>query len=148
YEWPGYICTEFNDFFVAILTPMPANQLDGNISFDSQNNPISVNNAFLRVCGCPGNPPGSCVAGGKTFTCGFRDAELIGTGCGFDTAFTDHAATSWLQTTAPVDPSSEITIRWGIYDSGDGILDSTSLVDNWRWIAVPGQKVETLPVPK
>ena len=57
YEWPDFICSTFNDFFVSLLMPFPANQPDGNISFDSQGNPVSVNNAFLEVCGCPGGPP-------------------------------------------------------------------------------------------
>ena len=49
-------------------------------------------------------------------------------------------------TTAPADPGSEITIRWGVYDSGDGVLDSTTLIDNWQWTADPGE-VGTTPVP-
>src|SRR5262249_16923416 len=57
YEWPQFICTDFNDFFVANLTPIPMGQSDGNISFDQQMNPISVNNAFLGACGCPSGPP-------------------------------------------------------------------------------------------
>jgi hypothetical protein len=148
YEWPGFVCSTYNDFFVAILSPIPDGQTDGNISFDSQGNPVSVNNAFLDVCGCPGNPPAACFAGGKQFTCPLGNVELIGTGFGFDTGFEDHAATSWLQTQAPVEPGTEITMRWGAYDSGDGALDSTGLVDNWQWIAEPGQTVGTTPVPK
>jgi hypothetical protein len=86
------------------------------------------------------------VAGGKTFDCALGAQELIGTGFGIDTAFEDHAATSWLFTTAPIE-SDTITIRWGVYDSGDGILDSTTLIDNWQWIATPGTQVGTEPVP-
>lgn len=147
YEWPGFVCSSFNDFFVAILSPIPTGQMDGNISFDEQGNPVSVNNAFVDVCGCAGNPPGVCTFGGKVFPCQLGNVELIGTGFGFDTAFEDHGATSWLQTNAPVEPDSEITMRWGAYDSGDGILDSTALVDGFDWIAEPGQQVGTTPVP-
>lgn len=136
YEWPGYICSQFNDFFVAILSPIPQGQMDGNISFDGQGNPISVNNAFLDVCNCP-NPP--CVYGGKSFDCALGTTELQGTG--FETG----AASSWLKTSAPVEPNQFITIRWGAYDSGDGVLDSTALVDNWEWIAEPGTVVGTVP---
>ena len=146
YEWPNWICSQYNDFFVAVLSPIPANQLDGNISFDSQGNPVSVNNAFVDVCGCGGANP--CLAGGKTYPCSLGNTELMGTGFGSDTAFgQDHAATSWLQTKAPVEPGAEITIRWAVYDSGDGVLDSTTLVDNWQWIAEPGTTVGTDPVP-
>jgi hypothetical protein len=140
YEWPVYVCSQFNDFFVAILSPVPAGQTDGNISFDQLGNPVSVNNAFVQVCGCSGGPP--CIAGGKSFACALGNTELVGTG------FEGHAATSWLQTQAPIpDDVSEITIRWGTYDSGDGILDSTTLVDNWRWIAEPGTTIGTTPLP-
>jgi len=140
YEWPGYVCSKYNDFFVAILDPVPVGQSDGNISFDQLGNPVSVNNAFVQVCGCASGPP--CTAGGKSFTCALGNGELAGTG------FESHAATSWLSTTAPVDPGSTIKIRWGVYDSGDGVLDSTTLVDNWKWIADPGTTVGTNPVPQ
>jgi hypothetical protein len=122
--------------------------MDGNISFDSLGNPVSVNNAFLSVCGCAGNPPNPCTAGGKTFTCPLGTAELMGTG--FEDTFggsNHHAATSWLRTTAPVTPGQEITITWTTYDSADGVLDSTTLIDNWLWIAEPGTQVETQPPP-
>jgi hypothetical protein len=148
FEWPGYICQEFNDFFVAILSPTPKGQLDGNVSFDSQGNPVSVNNAFLEVCGCEGNPPNACTAGGKSFSCALGDTDLIGTGFGFDTGKGDHGSTGWLQTTAPVEPGKDISLRWAVYDSGDGSLDTTTLIDNWKWLATPGITVGTNPVPK
>ena len=137
YEWPSYVCSKYNDFFVAALSPIPMGQTDGNIAFDMMGNPISVNNAFLDVCGCINGPP--CSAGGKQFLCPLGTAELTGTG------FESHAATSWLTTTAPVVPGSVITIRWGTYDSGDGSLDSTAILDHWRWEIDPNTKVETIP---
>src|SRR5690606_15893625 len=78
YEWPVYICSQYNDFFVALLSPIPQGQQDGNIAFDMQGNPISVNNAFMDVCGCSNGPP--CSAGGKTFLCPLGTTELVGTG--------------------------------------------------------------------
>jgi len=139
YEWPVYICSQYNDFFVAILSPIPMGQTDGQISFDMQGNPISVNNAFMNVCGCSGGPP--CLAGNKTFDCPLGTAELDGTG------FEGHAATSWLKTQAPVNPGETIRIRWGAYDSGDGVLDSTAVIDNWQWSAEAGTTVGTAPIP-
>lgn len=152
FEWPGFVCSSYNDFFVAMLSPIPAGQADGNISFDSQGNPVSVNNAFLEVCGCgTGNPPAppGCNAGGKLFPCPLGNTSLMGTGFGSDDPMSfgqDHGSTYWLQTTAPVAPNSLITIRWGVYDSGDGVLDTTTLVDNWQWLATPGTGVGTNPV--
>ena len=148
YEWPNYICSPYNDFFIALLSPIPMGQTDGNVSFDSMGNPVSVNNAFLEVCGCLGNPPGVCGGGFKTFTCALGDTQLIGTGFGFesDAQAQDHGSTGWLETKAPVAPGAQITMRWVVYDSTDGQLDTTTLVDNWQWIADPGVAVGTEPV--
>ncbi|APR77718.1 Cell division protein FtsH [Minicystis rosea] len=150
YEWSHFICSTYNDFFIALLSPIPAGQADGNISFDSLGNPVSVNNAFLEVCGCLNNPPDDCMAGGKAFPCSLGDTQLLGTGFGFDgnAGHEDHGSTDWLVTTAPVVPNSEITIRLSVYDSGDGALDTTTLIDNWRWIAEAGIPVRTMPVAK
>jgi hypothetical protein len=139
YEWPVYVCSTFNDFYAAILEPYPMGQTDGNITFDALANPISVNNAFFDVCGCTGGPP--CLAGGISFNCALGDVELQGTG------FEGHAATSWLQTTAPITKGVEFQLRFLAYDSGDGVLDSTGLTDNFEWLAEPGVSVGTEPVP-
>jgi hypothetical protein len=144
YEWPSYICSTYNDFFVALLYPIPMGQKDGNISFDSMGNPVSVNNAFLEVCGCSGGPP--CAAGGKMFACSLGDTQLINTGFGPPTALTDHGSTYWLETKAPIKAHEEITLRWAVYDSSDGLLDTTTLVDNYQWIASPGVQVGTIRV--
>jgi hypothetical protein len=147
YEWPGFVCSMYNDFFVALLLPFPMGQTDGNISFDSMGNPVSVNNAFLEVCGCVTNPPNPCQAGGKMFPCSLGDMPLVGTGFGKDTAGSDHGSTYWLETKAPVKPHQQITVRWAVYDSGDGVLDTTTLVDNFQWIATAGTvTVGTTPV--
>lgn len=151
YEWPGFVCSTYNDFFVALLEPFPAGQADGNIAFDKMGNPVSVNNAFIEVCGCEGNPPAPCFAGGKTFDCPLGDIDLLGTGFGFDgCAFCqDHGGTGWLRTNAPIEkPEDNIKVRFAVYDSGDGVLDTTTLIDNFRWIAKPGVTVGTDIVPE
>ncbi len=137
HEWPSFICTQWNDFFVAILDPIPAGQTDGNITFDAQGNAVSVNNTLVSSCGCALGPP--CLAGGKSFLCENGVTELAGTG------FEANAATGWLTTKAPVPAGAVIKLRFGIYDSGDGIFDSTVLIDNFRWLAVPPD-VETNPI--
>jgi hypothetical protein len=147
-EWPAFICSPYNDIFLALLSPPPPSKPDGNVSFDSQGNPVSVNNAFLDVCGCENNPPDDCIANGKVFGCALGNSELVGTGFGLDTEGIDHAATSWLVTRAPVVPSSTFTVRFVVYDSGDGLYNSSTLLDNWQWIARPGTDVNTEPIPK
>jgi hypothetical protein len=150
HEWPQYICKEFNDFFVAIMEPFPQGQTDGNISFDMLGNPISVNNAFLDVCSCPGGPP--CMVPPtpptvKTFDCMSGTGGLVGTNFATDTTpGWSTGSSGWLRTTAPVAPGETFTIRLVTYDSADHNVDSTTLIDNFKWQAKPGQ-VGTVVVP-
>ena len=130
-EWPHYVCTTFNDVFSALLAPAPPGQGDANISFDHQGNVVTVNNVFVEACACAGGPP--CSAGGKTFPCPLGAQSLMGTGFENDGVST-HASTHWLTTTAPIEPGTQLTIRWTVHDSGDAILDTTTLVDRWQWI--------------
>lgn len=135
YEFPIYICTQWNDFFVAMMNPKVAALPDGNISFDAQGNTISVNAGFLQVC----TPQ---MAGGKQFDCPLGPGELNGTG------FETNAATSWLQTKAPIEnPGSEITLDFMIWDSGDTAYDSTTLIDNFRF-ELDETTTGTQPVPE
>jgi hypothetical protein len=143
-EYPHYICSDYNDFFVALLSPPPAKYPDGNISFDSQGNLISVNAGFLQVCKATNDAGGS----GKSFSCPLGTSQLKGTG--FDTnadgqAIADGAATGWLETTSPVTPGSTIKLRFVIWDSSDPNLDSTVLIDNFGWGTAGGSTV-TQPV--
>ncbi len=129
FEYPEWVCTSFNDQFIALVNPAPEGSVNGNISFDSQTNPVSVNIAFFEVCdGCP-----------------LGIAELSGTG--FD-VWDDAGATGWLITQAPVEGGEVVTIRFAIWDTGDSAWDSTVLVDNFQWIADAGTvTVGTVPVP-
>jgi len=121
YEYPNFICSQYNDFFVALLWPVHAtNVLHNNICFDAQGNPVSVNNGFLEVC-----PAGT--HGGKVFECPLGTGELLGTG------FEGRGATSWLRTTAPIEPGETIKLRFAIWDMGDDGFDSTVLLDNVTW---------------
>jgi hypothetical protein len=145
YEFPEWICSEYNDTFVVEMAPAPTGaSTGGNVAFDTAGNPISVNNALLQVCD-PQN------AGGKQFTCPLGSSGLTGTGFGTDTAGENHAATGWLQTQVDIDPSlkgQDITLVFAIWDSGDGILDSTALIDNFTWSTAPGQGTPvTVPNP-
>ena len=145
YEFPNYICSEFNDTFVVEMAPEPKGaSTGGNVAFDQSGNPISVNNALLQACDAQ-------TAGGKKFACPLGSTSLSGSGFGKDTAGSDHAATGWLQTQVIIDPSlkgKDITLLFAVWDSGDGILDSTALIDNFVWSTEPGQNTPvTVPTP-
>lgn len=120
HEYSTYVCTRFNDFYVALLQPKLPELADENIAFDSLGNPISVNNGLLQACS-PGDYKG------KHFDCPLGLTPLDGTG------FEGRGATGWLTTTAPVEGGSIITLRFAIWDSGDGGWDSTALIDNFKW---------------
>jgi hypothetical protein len=136
FEFPEFVCTSYNDQFIALVSPPPPGSIDGNISFDTQNNPVSVNIAFFEVCNFDQFYP--------QFPCALGPGELQGTG--FDT-WDDAGATSWLKTTAPVTGGEEFTIRFATWDTGDSAWDSTVLIDKFRWIASGGVNVGTVVVP-
>jgi hypothetical protein len=141
FEFPTFICSEYNDFFVALLSPPPSGNTDGNISFDSKGNLISVNAGFLQVC-TKGILPG--------YDCPLGASQLSGTG--FDEDYygepKDSAATGWLQTKAPVKPGSTFKLRFAVWDSGDGALDSTILLDNFSWDTKGSGTVTQPIIPK
>lgn len=134
-EYSEYVCQAYNDSFVTLLdtkAPLDPKQ-DKNISFGDGGDPINVNSAFFQAC----SPDTGW--NGKLFMCPLGIAELAGTG--FEGApsalgkYAQNGATSWLQTTSPVVPGEEITIRFMIWNVGDHWLPSTVLVDNWQWSA-------------
>lgn len=150
YEWAFFVCQQYNDFFVAHVEPFPMGQMDGNVAFDGNKNPISVNNAFINACSCPGNPPGTCDSAGVAFTCALGKTFLAGTPFENDLANPGwtHGSTGWLRTTMPVTPGSTFRIRLVTYDSSDGNLDSSTLIDNWQWYGTPGAPQTEVIVPK
>lgn len=127
-----YVCSQYNDAFVVLMDPKPAGT-DGNIVFDGLGDPIGINSAsLLRAC-----TPG--VHKGINFACPLGTSSLVGTG------FDDKSATGWLRTTVPVTGGSEITLRFAIWDSGDGILDSTVLIDELAFSTQTAASAHTVP---
>jgi hypothetical protein len=139
YEFPNFICDIYNDFFVAMMDPKDPALPDGNISFDSQGNTISVNAGFLQVC------TAQTASNGVFFPCMAGPGELSGTG--FDDQPGNSAATGWLETKAPVTPGGNITLHFTVWDSGDGVLDSTTLIDNFKF-DVDETSTGTIPDPE
>lgn len=147
-EWPEYVCTNFNDSFVAWLQSgaFMGKNGDYNISYDSKGDPVSVNNAFFETCTM--NAPTGCCSGMTcntptgTAMCTNGPGGLAGTGFEDDGTYcvspsTGGGATGWLTTTAPVKPGEVITVQFLIWDTGDVNWDSSVLVDHFTW--QPGQ---------
>ena len=145
FEYAEWVCTDYNDQFIALVTPPPMGSINGNISFDSANHPVSVNIAFFDVCD-PASLPyfaqhctgGSCPVAPNPY-CPSGKGEILGTGMdGTPGGTNDGGGTSWLQTSAPIKGGDDVSIRFTIWDTGDHNLDSSVLIDAFQWIANGG----------
>jgi hypothetical protein len=143
-EWPAYICSRFNDGFIAYLSAKGFNNgKPDNMSFDAKQNPVSVNNGFFDRC--TPNVDIGCADGAKpgTSQCPGGTGELAGTGfaqtgkwCAlYSGTMTSSAggATGWLTSKAPVQAGETFTLELMIWDTGDSDLDSSVLLDNFKW---------------
>jgi hypothetical protein len=155
FEFPDWVCdtSGYNDQFVALVSPpptgayVPAGSSFGNISFDSNKHPVSVNLGFFDVCDptTPSRFATHCKSGGGTCPalpspyCPLGVTDLAGTG--FDvwhSTVGPAGATRWLETQAPVQAGSTITVRFAIWDAGNAQFDSTIVIDDFHWIANGG----------
>lgn len=165
HEYPVYLCTQFNDFFLVLLSSQhPDIPDDYNISFDAAGNPVSINNAFFTSCqaiacndsslflsGPDVNPADGCV---DSLTCN-NTTNLCETSLGacpdgpgdvlaYDTNQATSGATAWLTTSAPVVPGEIIWLDFYIWDTGDMSLDSLVLLDNFEWLVEPTEVITKL----
>jgi len=129
-EYPRWICSEYNDFFVVLLDssytsndPSLQNPADKNLAMDASKNPVGVNLApsglftqCMPVSGYPATQT-SCVGTG----------DLEGTG------FEENGGTGWLVTRGNVVGGEEIRLRFAIWDVSDHAFDSLVLIDNFKW---------------
>jgi hypothetical protein len=145
-EWPAFICSPYNDGFIAYLTAKGFNNgTPDNMSFDSKKNPVSVNNGFFDRCAA--NVDTGCAKGAVpgTSQCPGGPGELAGTGFGQDGQWCsgygsgktksspNGGATGWLTSQAPINSGETFTVELMIWDTGDPFLDSSVLVDNFTW---------------
>src|SRR5262249_35053424 len=49
-EYPYFVCTKFNDEFLVLQESQVEFATPGNIAFDNNMNPVTVNNGFFTVC--------------------------------------------------------------------------------------------------
>jgi hypothetical protein len=164
FEFPDWVCDKngYNDQFVALVSPPPAGAFVppgsswGNVSFDGNNHPVSVNVGYFDACD-PATPTrfashcksagGACPAVPSPY-CPLGLGDLAATG--FDvwhTGVGPAGATRWLQTQAPAKAGSVIKVRFAIWDAGNAQYDSTALIDDFQWVANGASGVVTLPQP-
>jgi hypothetical protein len=149
YEYPYFVCEQFNDFFAVFADPAPSDSEDDNVLFDENGDAIGVNSGLLQVC-----RKESGVA--RDIDCALGPDLLAGTGYDRDESTcvseTDDkledrggASTGWLRTSVPIKPSQFMTLRFVLWDSGDPLLDSTVVLDNFQWVVkdAPSDAVTT-----
>jgi hypothetical protein len=154
-EFPQYVCMVYNDVFAVLMvdatdastSPIPmTDPIYPDVSFDVSSSGmrevIGVNNQdFLSACQ-PGQVSGydACAGTSQLTGSGFAANESM-------TAAGAHGASGWLVTQVPVTPGHTYVIRLAIWDSQDGILDSTAVVDGFRWLESPVSAASTTIVP-
>ncbi len=125
-EYPLFVSPAdraFNDMYIAWLE---SENWTGNISFDGDGNPITVQSVFMdhrsRSDVCP--------------TCEAPELE------GFSMA--QHAGTKWLTSVASVVPGEEIELIFVVLDLSDPYFDTFVLLDNFRWTCTDGPPVTSV----
>ena len=131
-EYPVYYGSQFNDMYIGWLE---SEDWTGNISFDDQGNPISLNAGFMDYLDADAAAHPDCPTGSNCTA-----PELDGT------CMDGHGATRWLSTNASVNPGENITVVFAIFDMGDSILDSYVFLDNFLWGCEGGQPPSTVPI--
>ncbi len=149
-EYPDFVCSPYNDFFVVFVDPAPAGHEDGNVLFDSEGDTIGVNTGLLSVC-----KEASAGRVARKVPCEAGPELLKDTGFGAGESrcaskfTTDRdlggAGTGWLHTDVPVKPGKLVTLRFVLWDSQDPLLDSTVLLDNFQW-SLEAPEIGTRPI--
>ena len=141
-EYPEWVCSEFNDFFVALVESTADNPADGNIAIYDDGAtawPVGVNLAMVAEglftqcqngeIGCENESSnyGGCLGTAQLEGTGF---DTVGTGCGTGP---EGGGTGWLRMSGNVTPGEVFEIRFAIWDSSGHIYDSLVLLDDWEW---------------
>jgi hypothetical protein len=146
-EYPEWVCSAFNDFFVALVdSESTANPSDKNIAvYDDGSStwPVGVNlvssaGGLFSICengdvGCAGAQTiayTDCVGAGELQGTGFDEAE---NGCGSTNSEQVGGGTGWLEIRGNVEPGEVMTLRLAVWDTSGHILDSLVLLDDFEW---------------
>jgi hypothetical protein len=160
-EYPEWVCSDFNDFFVILLKSewdgVPANPHDGNLAFytapGGETYPLGVNLAkgtgLFRQCvngtiGCSGDATDtatSCESTSELVGTGF---DVVGSDCG--TSGPIGGGTGWLRTRGNVVPGEVMELRIAVWDTSDGLYDSVALIDSFEWDIEPAEPGTETPI--
>jgi hypothetical protein len=142
FDYPKRVCSRAADQFVVLVDPPPSGAHAGNVAFDAEGAPMSVNNQLIRACDAASRSHIPVSLAAPHFSCPLGTNSLTGTGYEVSAESGPHAATGWLVTRIPVAPNQELRIRFLIWDAEDFDYDSLVLLDRLTWHAT-----ESTPVP-
>lgn len=143
-EYPEYVCTAFNDFFVTLVDSAdPENPADQNIAiYDDGGStwPVGINLVSAAdglFTACENGGIAQCGSGGSYNGCS-GTTELDGTGFDRTASACGHSGragggTGWLTLSGNVEPGEIFDVRFIIWDTSDAVWDSTVLLDDWVW---------------
>lgn len=144
HEYPDFVCSRFNDFFVVLMDEAPIELSDDNILFDDNGDPVGVSSGYLAVCRQSDRASENrrsdidCAAGpGLLAKTGFDKGE---SSCALLPAGAEDvggASTGWLHTEVPVRGGQTFKLRFILWDSGDPALDSTVVLDSLQFLVRP-----------
>lgn len=146
-EYPEWVCSSYNDVFVALLdSAASGNPADKNLAAftlpdDARYlvSPSLASGATGLFTQCENGATGCAAGGAGTMS------ECVGTDLLTDTGYgvTDvgcgtndliGGATGWLTIQGAVIPGETVTLRFAIWDTSDGTLDSTVILDGFAWL--------------
>jgi len=147
-EYPEYVCSSFNDQFVALVdtpsgTPSPiTNPVDKNLmTYTSGNSkwPIGINIAkgtdLFSVCETQAANPGCWDTDVSATSCSLGISQLAGTGFEKSGSCLIGGGTFWLTTAGNVIPGEIVELRIALWDVGDTSFDSLAILDGFSWLA-------------
>ncbi|RLB60812.1 MAG: hypothetical protein DRI90_12800, partial [Deltaproteobacteria bacterium] len=135
-EYPEFVCTDFNDQFVALVdTPVPAlpipNPIDKNLMTYNDGTskwPIGINIAagtsLFSVCDAQSKTQTCQGTAVSPSSCSLGAAQLAGTGFEASSTCLIGGATYWLTTSGNIVPGDILELRLVVWDVGDSAFDS------------------------
>ena len=157
-EWPDYVCTEFNDSFIAYLQSTACSTAGhrttsrsirtGTPSASTTTSSAYAPPACRRAAEVPTPERPRARRGRGSSRARASAAESLRRRryCGGATS-TSGGATSWLTSKAPVTPGEVITLEFLIWDTGDASYDSSVILDNFAWVPTPPMNTTIVSPP-
>jgi hypothetical protein len=142
-EFPGFVCTNYNDQFIVLIdtfkngqftqtSPIP-NPVDKNLMIYTDKNgkwPIGINLAsatgLFNVCDLAAAQGANPKISGQS--CSLGKSQLVNTG------YDSHGGSFWLTTSGNVIPGEIVTVRIVIWDVSDSAFDSLAILDGFKWL--------------